>query len=374
MTSIAPVLNRKSTPEITRVNARRWPARLGWGIVLLSIIGGAYVAGRATVATPDLPAAEAIHPVTPATTRTLGRSVELPLTVEWDRFGLPSPATGTVTRTAIVDSSADSTSFEIDEGDTVVEVDLRPVVAIVGDTPLTRPLANGSRGADVETLQAFLVRNELLAADDANGVFGSSTSRAVRAWQKDNQQTVTGVVDVGQFMAFAELPTMASYADGVGVGRPIVLGADLIDVIDPLPRLAAPLEESQRVLLGDLPVEIQLGETGLPLDGVRYELDAEGETKLIIDAKPVASCGVACEGALTPGIDALLNGTIVVVPATEGVTVPITSIVTNPSGQTSVVLESGERRSVTVVLQDGSQVIVEGLELGEPVRVFGVGA
>lgn len=55
---------------------------------------------------------------------------------------------------------------------------------IVSTCPsLTRPLALGSQGDDVSSLQAYLISQNLLTSDSATGYFGKLTEAAVQAWQ-----------------------------------------------------------------------------------------------------------------------------------------------------------------------------------------------
>jgi hypothetical protein len=51
---------------------------------------------------------------------------------------------------------------------------------------ITRTLALGSRGSDVQTLQQFLIGQNLLAAGNATGYFGMLTQGAVQAWQRSH--------------------------------------------------------------------------------------------------------------------------------------------------------------------------------------------
>ncbi len=104
----------------------------------------------------------------------------------------------------------------LETGDVVVEVGGRPVVLVVGESPLYRPLRlvrSGERdeagarlgplkGPDVEQLQAFLAA----AGHDDNGrlivdgEFGITTQRAVKQWQRAVGHPATGVVDTSQMI------------------------------------------------------------------------------------------------------------------------------------------------------------------------------
>lgn len=110
---------------------------------------------------------------------------------------LPIEAEGLVTWAPPIGSTLSS-------GDVIVEVAKRPVVLVVGDTPLYRPLrlVGQQKGPDVEQLQAHLLDrgfddNGRLVVD---GVFGLSTHRAIIAWQKSVGHPATGVVDSSQLV------------------------------------------------------------------------------------------------------------------------------------------------------------------------------
>lgn len=96
----------------------------------------------------------------------------------------------------------------VERGDVVLAVDDRPVVAIVGDTPLYRPLELGTQGPDVRVLEEHLValghhRAEPFDPDNdgddktglvVDGVFDDDTRDAVLRWQEDVGLAATGVV------------------------------------------------------------------------------------------------------------------------------------------------------------------------------------
>ena len=57
---------------------------------------------------------------------------------------------------------------------------------------LVRNISRHSRGADVTSLQKFLIAQGLLTADSATGLFGSLTERAIQQWQKK-----AGIISAG---------------------------------------------------------------------------------------------------------------------------------------------------------------------------------
>jgi peptidoglycan hydrolase-like protein with peptidoglycan-binding domain len=88
-------------------------------------------------------------------------------------------------------------------GDTVYEVDNRPVVAVDGVLPMWRDLAPGVGGPDVSQLEAHLAAlgyGGFTVDDDYTWL----TAEAVRAWQEDNGMPETGTVAVGEILFIAE--------------------------------------------------------------------------------------------------------------------------------------------------------------------------
>lgn len=109
-------------------------------------------------------------------------------------------------------------------GDAIVEIGGRPVVLVIGQSPLYRPLRlvpagerdeAGTRvgllhGQDVTQLQQFLLD---AGHDDkgrlsVDGEFGLSTQRAVKEWQQAVGHPATGVIDTAQ-MVFMTTPLLA---------------------------------------------------------------------------------------------------------------------------------------------------------------------
>ncbi len=122
---------------------------------------------------------------------------------------LPIEASGLVTKA--VERNTILTS-----GDVLVRIANKPVFVADGEQPLYRDLrrvGNGEtdaagdkigylKGDDVTQLQQFLIDQGF---DDkgrlsADGTFGLSTERAVKAWQRDVGHTATGVVDRTQIV------------------------------------------------------------------------------------------------------------------------------------------------------------------------------
>jgi murein L,D-transpeptidase YcbB/YkuD len=64
-----------------------------------------------------------------------------------------------------------------------------------GNCPiLSRNLARGAKGADVRSLQEYLISLGLLANDSATGTFGPLTAKTLQIWQKGKGLPATGTV------------------------------------------------------------------------------------------------------------------------------------------------------------------------------------
>ncbi len=97
----------------------------------------------------------------------------------------------------------------VDAGEPLIWIGNKPVTLATGDTPLYRTLElQGTKkskhmtGEDVRQLQEFLLSQ---GADDkerleADGIFGISTKRAVKEWQKAQGLEETGTIDRTQLV------------------------------------------------------------------------------------------------------------------------------------------------------------------------------
>lgn len=85
---------------------------------------------------------------------------------------------GSVEGTPVVTELPVAVGGEVAEGDRVVVVSGRPVFVLAGAVPVYRSMRPAMRGADVEQLQAALVRGGCVIGDEA-GVFGPATKECV---------------------------------------------------------------------------------------------------------------------------------------------------------------------------------------------------
>ncbi len=91
---------------------------------------------------------------------------------------------------------------EIAAGSAVYEVDGRPVIAMRGDRPFWRSLAEGmTNGADVQQLEQALTDFGFGADLTVDTEFTSATTSAIEAWQEWLGLEGTGVVEFGDVVA-----------------------------------------------------------------------------------------------------------------------------------------------------------------------------
>lgn len=87
-------------------------------------------------------------------------------------------------------------------GQSLYEVDGKPVVAVRGDRPFWRSLGyDSSDGPDIQQLEQFLVSAGFGPELDIDAVFTRGTERAVEAWQEASGLEVTGTVELGDIVA-----------------------------------------------------------------------------------------------------------------------------------------------------------------------------
>ncbi|MDR1431540.1 MAG: peptidoglycan-binding protein [Propionibacteriaceae bacterium] len=258
-------------------------------------------------------------------------------------------------------------------GSQILSIGLRPVVAMDGKVPASRDLALGVSGADVRQLQGFLAKAGYPVEPD--GKFGATTRRAVLAWQKKAGFAADGVVRFGDVF-FTKLPARASIAAGVGVGMMVDAGAPLVEGVagdavtefEVSAELAAmiPRTGAVTVSLGDDAWEGQFGTPWVDGDGLLTHIPV-----LSPSGGPV--CGADCGNALPLGRVSTLSVTVVEVPLTSGPVVPVSALRTEPSAQATVLGADGETVPVNVVASYGGLAVVEGVDVGDKILVFGGG-
>ncbi len=347
--------------------------RSGWRalavLVVVCIVGaGGFWAGRVTLR----PAAEQTQTAdsfvdVQVTRQEVGRVLTLTTTARRTSAPLAvNDLAGTVTHVA--------TDGEQTAGDILYTVGATPVVLVGGSTPFWRDLGAGVSGADVAQVQQFLAGAGHPLSIDGN--WGSATTSAVKAWQKQLGIQQTGQIPLGTMVASPTLPVVVDLDSSVLWPGAILAGG----------------ETPVMVSTGDPTFVMELTSTQAALvpAGTQVTVHADGADWAGVAGDPITTdSGIdvpvtAADGSLLCGQDCarlpasaqtyLLTEVAVVEPVT-GPVVPAAAITTNPDGTTSVdVIDAdGVARAVSVKVQtiaDGLAV-VDGVDIGDRVRVFG---
>lgn len=333
--------------------------------VALVVVGAlAFWAGQQTwdsaVAEPE-PVGDVVYEVDEAT---VGRSLSLNVTVEQPLVPVAANGlAGTVTSV--------SATEQVDVGDVLYAVDTVPVRAVAGDTPFWRDLSSGVDGVDVAQLQEALAELEFYAGP-VDGRFRWSTEQAVRAWQDSLGVEVDGQVRLGELVAVPELPVRLQVGEEVIVGALLTGGEQVVSgpsgeiefhlTVSPDQARMIPADTVVRVAYEDYVWQAAVGESGTDEGGnVRLELQAPGGGVV---------CGDECD--VLPAQEQMsLGADVTVVPEVSGPAVPVAAVYTDPDGVAWVRLADGLRREVTVMGSGGGVAVVDGLSVGEQVRVLG---
>jgi peptidoglycan hydrolase-like protein with peptidoglycan-binding domain len=351
------------------MSRRAWLPKLravGWGAVVL-VIGLAGGWALRTVLSPpaDVLTAPGFTLVT-AQQGTVGQALRLNTSAAWEAEAvLANQAAGIVTSVALKSGATAR------PGSRLYTVDLRPVVVAAGAVPAFRDLSAGVRGADVAQVQRMLAALGYRPGDP-DGVFDFTLAAAVRAWQRQLGVLADGVVRRGDIVFVRSLPARLALDPAVVVGAAVSGGEPAVRVLPSVPRFTIVLPEAQgRVVAAGMRVEISPEGAGpWRAEVVAVRPSAGGPVAELggLDGAPI--CGEDCT-VIPFGEEALLPSVVHIVPEVSGVTVPAAAVVTDATGRTGVVLESGGFQPVTVVAGAAGMAVVTGLAVGTRVRTPG---
>lgn len=300
---------------------------------------------------------------------TLGRNLELSAQAAWrEESVLIGKSQGTLT------SIPAGREARINAGDVLYTVDLQPVFVFPGEIPTFRAMDRQSEGADVAQLQKFLFDTygwDLVP----DGKFGESTEKLVKKWQKDHGLEPSGHIPAGQILFVPHLPITVSWAEDIKVGSELQEGTQLLKIFGQQPAFTMSLPEGQLRAAheGQTVVLDFQGHTWEAHIGTIREND-EDKT-LTAELVPLPGeesiCAEQCTLIGPQGIKGI-NATLVVIPEKTGQQVPVASIRVDATGQTVVVSEDGKQIPVTVLATVGGQSIVDGIDSGQRIRVWGM--
>ncbi|MEV6925813.1 peptidoglycan-binding domain-containing protein [Dactylosporangium sp. NPDC051485] len=301
-----------------------------------------------------------------ASSGTVEQAIRLNASARWSPTAtLANGASGIITTITLKAGTA------VESGSTLYTVDLRPAVVAAGSVPAFRELHQGDEGADVAQLQRMLTKMGY-PNGTADGKFDDAVAGAVRAWQKSRKLTPDGVVRLGDVIFVPQLPARLALDAKVTVGTRLSGGEPAVQVLPDAPQFTIDLPENQaRLINAGMAVDI---------DGVgsRWQAkvaditsgDQGAKTAHLTAAGADTICASQCASIKTDGVT-LLPSRIWLIAPTSGVVVPTVALVTDASGRTGVVLESGVFRPVTVVANGSGSAVVDGIAAGDVVRAPG---
>jgi peptidoglycan hydrolase-like protein with peptidoglycan-binding domain len=260
----------------------------------------------------------------------------------------------------------------VQRGQTLYEVDGRPVVLFYGDRPAWRTLSIGvADGADVTQLQQNLIALGYATTSNltANGNFGWMTRAAVQRWQKAMGQSQTGTVELGQIVFLPGSVRVGSHQAQVG-GQ---AGGVILNVSSTTRVVTVDLDASKQTLVkvGDA-VQVTMPNSGATTTGT------------VTDIAKVARTNNGGNGGSTTTVtltisltDPNATGTLDQAPVRVAITtqsaksvlaVPINALLALADGTYAVEVDAGGHRRVVPVQtglfdDDGGVVEISGSEI-----------
>lgn len=351
-----------------RADRRRWLGPGMWGVAVLAAAGLGVVLGRWAFEPPPVVAAASTPETVTVAEMTVGTSVPLAVSARWTArpFGVGA-ASGVLTSVDVAEGAT------VLAGQRLYTVDLRPVVAAVGDVPAFRDLAQGARGADVGQLQRLLVDGGFLGAH-RDGVFDRATLVAAKAWQASLGVEQDGVVRAGDLVFAARLPARVRLADDVAVGRRLVPGDVVLSVLDGDPEFVATIPQAQEAD-PTLPIEVTVDAEVVPAVVAGSRDDQSGNALWTL-TRPDGSalCAARCEEVPLDPQQAVFPARQVLVPEVTGPGVPAAAVWFTAAGEPYLVGSDGARLPVRILGRGQGAVVIAGVEPGTVVVLADEGA
>jgi peptidoglycan hydrolase-like protein with peptidoglycan-binding domain len=303
-------------------------------------------------------------------------------------FTVMAPAAGTLTRSRDVGQV-------VHQGQSLYEVDGKPVLLMYGTRPVWRAFSSGmSNGADVKQLQTALQALGHGPKLRVNRHFSTGTYWAIRRWQAAAGLPVTGTVPLGQVVFLPQAIRITGHSVELGAtvqpGTPVQTGTTTQRVvIVQLPPVDLPttrVGDSVLVLLPDGHTQrrgriIAIGAAATTTgsssstgagsgSGSGNGNDGSGS-----GGQPTAQVTIAVEGTMDGFIEQAQVRVFITADRHKGVlAVPVVSLRTLPGGQNEVVVVNGSRSrhlQVSVGLFDDIAQLAEvsGPGLTEGLRV-----
>lgn len=350
---------------------QQWGRRIGFTLGVLALCALAFWAGRVTFTPPqaltNAPASESVYTVT---RQEVGRSYTFNATVTQERQPLaPNAASGMIT--------AIENRETYDNGDVLYRIDNHPVRILAGPMPMYRDLGAGDRGADVQALNAALAQMGYATTPDSDR-YGPATTAAVKAWQRDLGIAQSGTLERDEIYFTPNLPRAITFdRELMRVGVVLAGGETLLYTPGGEAEFALQITEQQaKIIPPNAVMTVHYDQYSWPAIISSVEYDAKADMpKYILSAPGGASvCGDEC-GVLPAQEELLIPVEIEAVAKHSGPVVPVSAISSDSPDHTWVVVvgEDGatERKDVKVVVAAEGLAVVDGLEEGTRVQVFG---
>lgn len=277
---------------------------------------------------------------------------------------LPIDAKGLVTTV----SAAGST---VEPGAVLATVNGRPIYLALGTTPLYRELRRvpaserdeaGARlgelkGDDVKQLQTFLLSGGFDDDDrlTADGVFGKSTERAVKAWQKEVGHPATGKVNRSQ---------LVFVPDAVRISEAPAVGEEFSGIkATPNKPIVSAEVDAKKAGFFDIGAAVNLATSAVTSTGTvtktTPKIDDEGKRTLAIEIEPDDDFG----SAMSVEINA--QQTL----AADVPVVPVRALVALADGGWALQVSGQGLVPVKIVLVQDGQAQIDGVDEGTKIEV-----
>jgi peptidoglycan hydrolase-like protein with peptidoglycan-binding domain len=289
-------------------------------------------------------------------------TVRLSWAVQRDQAAM---AAGVVTR-VIVPTGA---PVEVHEGDVLYSLNELPAVVMRGLVPAFRDLSSGATGWDVVQLQQFLDTKGFFA-DEIDGNWASSTSKAVRSWQESLGVAATGDLPLGSIIFLDKLPQVVARSPQLHVGGVVTADTVTVSIVDPVPTATLILPGQLRGSLDVATFAVRIGVSTVEyrVGGLTRTDNATGETTAaLVQSRTPVSCAEWC--AEVPfGQSVSVAATATYGDPVSGAIVPV-GVIESDGSTTYVVTAEGDRRTVVILLQADGQAVVTGISAGTDVIV-----
>jgi peptidoglycan hydrolase-like protein with peptidoglycan-binding domain len=271
----------------------------------------------------------------------------------------------------------------VDRGEPVYRADGVPIPLLFGDEPLSRQLAEGISGHDVQELEENLLALGYASSGNlqADGRFTAADTAAVKRWQQALGMAVTGVVAVGDAVV---LPAAARVTHlQVAVGAVISSGTQVLTASSTARQVVIQLDAAQQsqIEAGDqVTIALPNGKTTTGAVTAVGKVATQPSPGSGGSSTPTVEVDVApTDPAATGTLDqAPVQVSITTATAADAFVVPVTALLAQPGGAYAVEV-AGERGSrllpVTLGLFDDADGLVQvsgpGLAAGLRVVVPG---